>query len=318
MADWRNVGNWHWKEKNCLGWAKTYLKKQLTGVAASGSGIDASVTSVGSVTGDVDLNVRKGRLLAIYDVEVKLEWTAQRGDDKLTGKITIPEVAHDTDAYVYEVTASKASAETLALRDFVRTQLTPQISKKLEQFTEDLKRENGSEMIIADDKPAEEAAAAAAADTQLAKDFKEGRSGAEVAVAQTQGATFGTVEVSQTPEFMCAAENLYATLTDPQRVAVWTRAPAEIKPEAGTKFRLFNGHIEGEILALVPGKRIEETWRVATWPAGHYSRVTIELEQLSNATRLSLKQSGVPLNEEDATKANWERYYWNSIKGSFG
>ncbi|KAJ2355014.1 Co-chaperone [Coemansia erecta] len=172
-------------------------------------------------------------------------------------------------------------------------------------------------MYIAEDS-AKTSGASTPVDAQKAKDFKEGKSGGDVGVAKTQSATFGTVEVKQTSEFMCAAGDLYATLTDPQRVAVWTRAKPEIKPEVNAKFQLFGGHIEGEFTALEPGKRIEQTWRVATWPAGHFSKVTIELEQLSNSTRLSLKQTGVPLNEEDATKANWERYYWNSIKGSFG
>ncbi|KAJ1851107.1 Co-chaperone [Coemansia sp. RSA 1822] len=317
MADWRNVGNWHWKEKNCLAWAKTYLESQLTGLEAKGSDISAKVTSVESVTGDVDLNIRKGRLLAIYDVELKLEWEATKGDEKVTGKITVPEVAHDTDAYVYEVTATSTSTAALPLKDFVRAQLTQIIGQKLGNFTEDLKKENGSEMYIAGDS-AKSSETSTPVSGQVAKDFKEGKSGGTTGVAKTQSATFGTVVVKQTSEFMCSASDLYATLTDPQRVAVWTRAQADIKPEVNTKFRLFGGHIEGEFTALVPGKRIEQTWRVATWPAGHFSKATIELEQLSNSTRLSLKQTGVPLNEEDATKANWERYYWNSIKGSFG
>ncbi|KAI9467431.1 Co-chaperone [Coemansia sp. RSA 990] len=320
MADWRNVGNWHWKEKNCLSWAQKYLEKQLTGIEAEGDGIKAKVASVDSVTGDVDLNIRKGRLLAIYDVVVKLEWEATKGEDKLTGKIVIPEVAHDTDAYVYEVTANSTAAEKLFLKDFVRTKLTPVIGEKLENFTEDLKKENGSEMYIAGSDSTKANETSATTNTQLAKDFKEGKTGGsgDVGVGKTQGATFGTVEIKQTSEFMCSADDLYATLTDPQRVSVWTRAPAEIQPKVNSKFRLFGGHIEGEFKLLEPGKRIEELWRVATWPAGHYSHVVIELEQLSNSTRLSLKQTGVPLNEEDATKVNWDRYYWNSIKGSFG
>ncbi|KAJ1799679.1 Co-chaperone, partial [Coemansia sp. RSA 2599] len=132
MADWRNVGNWHWKERNCLEWAKKYLDEQLTGVEASKDGFNAKIDSVDSVSGDADLNIRKGRLIAIYDVEVKLSWTATKGDDKLSGNITIPEVAHDTDDYVYDISASDSSSSMLPLKDFVRKQLTPMITRKLE------------------------------------------------------------------------------------------------------------------------------------------------------------------------------------------
>ncbi|KAJ2155960.1 Co-chaperone, partial [Coemansia sp. RSA 552] len=195
--------------------------------------------------------------------------------------------------------------------------LTRAIGAELEKFTDKLKEDNGKGMFIPDD----EAGEAKASNPQVAKEFKDGKAGSGVGVAKAKGenaATFGTVSIKQTPEFLCSADDLFATLTDPQRVSVWTRGPAEIQPAPNTKFKLFGGHIEGEILALTPGRLIEQTWRVATWPAGHYSKVKMELEQLSNATRLTLNQTDVPLNEEDATKSNWERYYWNSIKGSFG
>ncbi|KAJ1717852.1 Co-chaperone, partial [Coemansia biformis] len=150
MADWRNVGNWHWKERNCFDWAKKYLEEKLTGVEATGDGITATVSSVDAVSGDADLNIRKGRLLAIYDVEVKLSWTATKGDDEVTGSITIPEVAHDTDEFVYEVTSNNTAVDKLPLKDFVRKQLTLAIGKKLGSFTDDLKEANGQDMYIPD------------------------------------------------------------------------------------------------------------------------------------------------------------------------
>ncbi|KAJ2806910.1 Co-chaperone [Coemansia helicoidea] len=326
MADWRNVGNWHWKERNCLEWAKTYLNEQLVGVEAAADGITAKVVTVDAVTGDADLNIRKGRLLAIYDLEVKLAWKASRGDDEIAGQITIPEVAHDTDEFVYEVTSASTAIDQLPLKDFVRKQLAPAIGKKLSCFTDDMKKANGQDMYIPDSNKSSGASTPAAApagvDPRLAKEFKSGKVGSSSAdaagVAKAKGATFSTVTVKQTSEFMCSADDLYTALTDPQRAAVWTRGAAEIQPVAGSRFKLFGGHIEGEITKLEPGKRIEQTWRVATWPAGHFSRVQMELEQLSTSTRLSLTQTDVPLTEEGATKTNWDRYYWNAIKGSFG
>ncbi|KAJ1823781.1 Co-chaperone [Coemansia sp. RSA 2675] len=317
MADWRNVGNWHWKERNCLEWAKKYFDDKLVGTSATVGEFSAEVTSVDSVTGDVDLNIRKGRLIAIYDVEIKLSWTAARGgsEEALTGTITIPEVAHDTDSYVYDISASKSTKDALPLKDFVRQKLTPEIGKKFEVFTEDLKQANGTDMYIPGNGPNDAPASAPAASAP-----RQERSVVEsdVGVVKTANTTFSTVGITQSAEFVCSASDLYATLTDPNRVAIWTRAPVDGKPAEGETFKLFSGHIEGKYTKLVPGKAIEQTWRVATWPAGHYSTVKMQLEQLSSSTKLSLKQTGVPFNEEDATKANWDRYYWNSIKGTFG
>ncbi|KAI7830107.1 activator of Hsp90 ATPase [Kickxella alabastrina] len=301
MADWRNVGNWHWKERNCLEWAKKYLEDKLTGIQVSKDGLHGEVTSVDSITGDVDLNIRKGRLIAIYDVEIKLSWKATKGDDELEGKITIPEVAHDTDDYVYDITASSSAVAKLPLKDFIRKQLTPEITAKLEGFTEDLKQANGSDMYIPDKSGASTPVAAAKATTGE-KASGETKQGNAVAVAANDAVS---VAVTKDAKFST-------------RVSIWTRGPAEIQPKENTSFKLFNGHIEGQFTKLVPAKGIEMTWRVATWPQGHFSKVKISIEQQSTSTRLTLKQSGVPFNDEDATKANWDRYYWNSIKGSFG
>ncbi|KAJ2877919.1 Co-chaperone [Coemansia aciculifera] len=318
MADWRNVGNWHWKERNCLEWAKKYFDDKLVGTTAIVGELSAEVTSVDSVSGDVDLNIRKGRLIAIYDVEIKLSWTAAKkgSEDTLSGTITIPEVAHDTDSYVYDISASKSTKDALPLKDFVRQKLTPEITKKFEVFTEDLKQANGTDMYIPGNGPNDSPSGVSVASAPKQERASVVDSG--VAVVKTANTTFSTVSITQSAEFVCSADDLFATLTDPQRVSIWTRAPVDGQAAEGATFKLFSGHIEGKYTKLVRGKTIEQTWRVATWPAGHYSTVKMELEQLSSSTRLSLKQTGVPFNEEDATKANWDRYYWNSIKGTFG
>ncbi|KAJ1946026.1 Co-chaperone, partial [Linderina macrospora] len=176
MGDWRNIGNWHWKEKNCFDWAKKHFEETLPQVEVTKGEFAANVDSVTSVTGDVDLNIRKGRLITIYDVEVKLAWTATRGSETLTGKITIPEVAHDTesDEYVYEITAENMKSDLLPLKDFVRTTLTPAITKRLEKFTEELKAANGSEMYIPE-KDGGSGASTPTVNAELARDFKQGK-----------------------------------------------------------------------------------------------------------------------------------------------
>ncbi|KAJ4136683.1 Co-chaperone [Fusarium falciforme] len=50
-----NPNNWHWVDKNCIGWAKEYFKQKLVGVEA-GSVKDkkyAKIKSVSSIEGDL-------------------------------------------------------------------------------------------------------------------------------------------------------------------------------------------------------------------------------------------------------------------------
>ena len=60
-------------------WAKDYITSSLVGLNAeggtsAGGGGSVEVTSVASVTGDADINQRKGKLLTVYDLAITLVW----------------------------------------------------------------------------------------------------------------------------------------------------------------------------------------------------------------------------------------------------
>lgn len=46
-----------------------------------------------------------------------------------------------------------------------------------------------------------------------------------------------------------------------------------------TRFSLFNGNISGKFLELSPNSKIGMLWRYKQWPSGHYSTVTIDIDQ---------------------------------------
>ena len=122
-----NPNNWHWVNKDVRPWAQDWLSKELVGLKASKEdGTSAEVSKVLSMEGDVDVSQRKGKVITIFDIRLQLEYigkvptkgekkeveggedaeASQEGDTKdVSGTITIPEVAHDTeeDEYVVRV-----------------------------------------------------------------------------------------------------------------------------------------------------------------------------------------------------------------------
>lgn len=99
-------------------WSKKYLTQKVVGLSTNKNNTQASITSLDECIGDVDLNQRKGKLLAMYDVALKLGWQGNRSimvhfyyhsnqyipligqtsnGNKLFGTISIPEVAYDTE-----------------------------------------------------------------------------------------------------------------------------------------------------------------------------------------------------------------------------
>ena len=69
-----NPNNWHWVNKDVSGWAKEYLTNEVTQISAEEDGVSARVDSLMSMDGDVDVSQRKGKVITIFDVKLKLEY----------------------------------------------------------------------------------------------------------------------------------------------------------------------------------------------------------------------------------------------------
>ncbi|KAJ1678368.1 Co-chaperone, partial [Spiromyces aspiralis] len=287
VKNWRNINNWHWIDKDCSGWAKDYFKEELPKIKIDkgDGGVRVSITEVREVKGDVDLNQRKGKLITLYDIALKLRW---EGTDEfgnaVTGTIDVPEIAHDTDPedYVFNVRVDDESSKTETVEMVVRKDLTERLRAIFTRFGSALIEANKGDLIVEANKqrqgetPVAQSVAAAASGSSSAtvKAFKKEQqrpAHLEKAVAEEPKSQVSTVSISKSTDLMASADDIYKSLTEADRVSVWTRAQASIEPSEGAEFSLFNGHITGRNVKLVPGKLIKQKWRVATWPAGHYS-----------------------------------------------
>jgi activator of HSP90 ATPase len=70
-----NPNNWHWVNKDVAPWARDYLEKELSQVSAEQDGVTAAIDKVVSMDGDVDVSQRKGKVITIFDVRLKLEYS---------------------------------------------------------------------------------------------------------------------------------------------------------------------------------------------------------------------------------------------------
>ncbi len=116
-----NPNNWHWVNKDVAPWAREYLEKNLTAISAKEGDVSAKVSKIVSMDGDVDVSQRKGKVITLFDVKLQLEYEgiarrpkpgwglltwfvgATKEEEDVTGNITIPEVAHDTEEDEYVV-----------------------------------------------------------------------------------------------------------------------------------------------------------------------------------------------------------------------
>jgi len=92
---------------------------------------------------------------------------------------------------------------------------------------------------------------------------------------------------------------------------------AKIDSTTGGAFSLFDEHIMGRILELVPGERIVEAWRVADWPAGIYSIARFEFKKQDAGTHLVFEQVGFPEGFKEHLSVGWQQHYWDALNNYF-
>ncbi|KAG1463108.1 hypothetical protein G6F56_005363 [Rhizopus delemar] len=303
---------------------KNYLGEQLVGLEAERAGSKVSITKVVDCSGDADLNQRKGKMTTIYDIALKLEWKGTLADDtEVTGTIFVPEIAHDTDSddYMFDITIQEDNNAKQEIKQTIRKDLTPLLIKTFEGISVAMIKQNSEDVYIESSKLGTATPPRAVhKETSSATQFGSSTTTSTTtnAVSSEKKANVNTTTIHDRVDFQTSAQELYETLMDTQRAMVWTRGPVRLTKEVGSQFELFGGNVTGEILELVPGQKIVQSWRLKSWPAGHFSKVTLTFEQGSESVDLKVEQTGVPVGEEELTRTNWSGYYWRAIKASFG
>jgi activator of HSP90 ATPase len=69
-----NPNNWHWVNKDVSEWARNYLQENLSKIKAEKGDVAAKITKVASMDGDVDVSQRKGKVITLFDVKLKLDF----------------------------------------------------------------------------------------------------------------------------------------------------------------------------------------------------------------------------------------------------
>jgi activator of HSP90 ATPase len=113
-------------------------------------------------------------------------------------------------------------------------------------------------------------------------------------------------------DYKTTPERIYKALLDAKEFKAFSGLPAEIDPKAGGWFKLFDGHIEGRIIELVPNKRIVQAWR-SGWPAGVFSIAKFELVTNGSGTRIVFDHTGFPEGEQEHLASGWTEHYWEPL-----
>lgn len=145
--------------------------------------------------------------------------------------------------------------------------------------------------------------------------------------AAADGLTHTAEAIHQEVVFQAGRTRLYEALTDARRFDAVARlsaamqsgmvqatSPTEISPNVGGAFSLFGGYLTGRHVELVPGQRIVQVWRAASWNPGEHSIVRFELTDQGAGTRVALDHRGFPPGTGAHLAEGWHLNYWQPLE----
>ena len=142
-------------------------------------------------------------------------------------------------------------------------------------------------------------------------------------VRQGGEVTHDAESIHQEVTINASRARVYRALTDAAQFSAMTKfsmvpkaVPAVIGRDAGSAFALFDGHIVGRQLELVPDQRIVQAWRVADWAPGIFSIARFELKEQGAKTTIVFDHTGFPKGLGRHLAEGWHANYWTPLQKS--
>jgi activator of HSP90 ATPase len=112
-------------------------------------------------------------------------------------------------------------------------------------------------------------------------------------------------------------EEVYAALTNPLSIQLWTGEAVTMSTEPGSEFSLWDGSIIGKNIEFEQDKKLVQQWYFGD--ENPESIVTIKLHyDKGNSTSLELKHSNIPDADYDDIVEGWNHAYIAGLLEFFG
>ena len=108
-----------------------------------------------------------------------------------------------------------------------------------------------------------------------------------------------------------APEDIYAALTNPLTISLWTGESAEMSTEPGSEFSLWDGSIVGKNLEFEQDKKLVQQWYFGD--QAEPSMVTIKLHPHKQGTSVELRHTNIPDSDFEDIVDGWNDNYFGEL-----
>jgi activator of HSP90 ATPase len=108
-----------------------------------------------------------------------------------------------------------------------------------------------------------------------------------------------------------APSDVFAALTNPFTISLWTGYPAVMSTEPGSEFSLWDGDITGRNLEFLTDRKIVQEWYFGEHPVK--SIVVISIKPERERSVVDVEHSNIPDEVYDEICEGWDEHYMGAI-----
>lgn len=273
------------------------------------------IDEVVDVVGDVSVNVRKGRVRQVYDLEISLKYKSNGASLKIVDYMS------DTDRKNFEVVCphNMNSEDKMLICDG--------LWERLSIFREELESIQGSPLLIQ---------SCSTSTTTSESSFKcpdSSNINTRTLSNDTSTSQDGRIDSNHasgtfmdTINFAAPQTSVFDALTMPEMISAWSRGTSSFKshPNArlsvGESYTILGGNILAHIKEIKSPDLLALEWTLRSWESSQPSKAIIKItsDNSGSSCKVRIEHRGIPSGEVDNVKSNWYRYYWDPIRMLLG
>ncbi len=110
-------------------------------------------------------------------------------------------------------------------------------------------------------------------------------------------------------------DEIYAALTNPFSITLWTGGKASMEEKPDTEFSLFDGDIEGMNLAFEKDSKIVQEWYFGDQEDKSIVTITLRPDRLYS--KIELHHTNIPDEAFEDMVHGWDTFYFGGLKEFF-
>jgi activator of HSP90 ATPase len=120
---------------------------------------------------------------------------------------------------------------------------------------------------------------------------------------------------SKTFKINAEPSDVYAALTNPYTIELWTGYPAVMSEEPGSEFSLWDGDITGKNLEFVKDRKVVQEWYFGEQK--EKSIVTITIRADRENSEVNVEHTNIPDEDFADIADGWREFYFGAIINFF-